>query len=36
LSYALAASKIAGYLTQARKFQLTGVALKEGSLQLGK
>ena len=36
LSYALAAGKIAGYLTQARRSQLTGVALKEGSLQLGK
>jgi ethanolamine ammonia-lyase small subunit len=35
LSYSLAAGKIAGYLTQARKLQLTGVALKEGPLQLG-
>jgi len=34
LSYSLAAGKIAGYLTQARKFQLTGVALKEESHQL--
>jgi ethanolamine ammonia-lyase small subunit len=29
LSYALAAGKIAGYLVQARRLQLTGVALKE-------
>ena len=34
LSYALAGGKIAGYLTQARKFQLTGVALKEVSFRL--
>ena len=36
LSYALAAGKIAGYLAQARKLGLTGVALKEGSVQLEK
>jgi ethanolamine ammonia-lyase small subunit len=36
LSYALAASKIAGYLTQAQRSQLTGVALKEESPRLGK
>jgi ethanolamine ammonia-lyase small subunit len=36
LSYALAAGKIAGYLTQARRSQLTGVALKEESPRLGK
>jgi len=35
LSYALAAGKIAGYLAQARRLQLTGVALKEESHQLG-
>ncbi len=35
LGYALAAGKIAGYLAQARQLQLTGVALKEGSLELG-
>ncbi len=35
LSYALAAGKVAGYLTQARKLRLTGVALKEEPLQLG-
>jgi ethanolamine ammonia-lyase small subunit len=35
LSYSLAAGKIAGYLAQARKLQLTGVALKEGPLRLG-
>jgi ethanolamine ammonia-lyase small subunit len=34
LSYPLAARKIAGYLAQARRFQLTGVALKEDSAQL--
>ena len=34
LSYDLAARKIAGYLNQARKLQLTGVALKEESEQL--
>jgi ethanolamine ammonia-lyase small subunit len=34
LSYRLAAGKIAGYLAQARKLGLTGVALKEESLQL--
>ena len=31
LGYALAAQKIAGYLAQARRLQLTGVALKEES-----
>ncbi len=35
LSYGLAAGKIAGYLAQARRLQLTGVALKEESHQLG-
>jgi ethanolamine ammonia-lyase small subunit len=34
LRYALAARKIAGYLNQARKLQLTGVALKEEAAQL--
>ena len=34
LSYVLAAGKIAGYLAQARRLRLTGVALKEGSSQL--
>jgi ethanolamine ammonia-lyase small subunit len=34
LSYPLAAGRIAGYLAQARKLQLTGVALKEGALEL--
>ena len=34
LSYALAAGKIAGYLAQARRLQLTGVALKEESHEL--
>jgi len=33
LGYLVAAGKIAGYLAQVRRFQLTGVALKEETLQ---
>jgi ethanolamine ammonia-lyase small subunit len=35
LSYADAAAQIANYLTEARRRQLTGVALKDANRQLG-
>jgi ethanolamine ammonia-lyase small subunit len=35
LGYSTAAGKIAGYLAQARRLQLTGVALKEEASEIG-